>query len=424
MNSNVIIAGAAPDTANLGVDALCFSSAANLFAQDENLNITVLDHAKDLRKKSYDILDGRSCDLLGAKYSNRFYQSSSFVNIERTRSIPFINSEQKNIFKHSAALLDLSGGDSFTDLYGEKRFKAICYPKKLAMDYGLPLILLPQTYGPFESPEFIEEAKRYVKYASFAFARDKYSFDYLKELLGSSFDEHNHRQAVDVAFLLPTSTEETLIKKNILPEITPGKEIFGFNISGLIYQNPQGAKDNYKISIDYNGLVKRIIEKTLSESDADIWLVPHVLAPTGHYESDVDACIDLKSRLPEELQTRVKVISGEYDQCDIKGIIKYCSWFCGTRMHSTIASLSNCVPTCGLAYSGKFHGVFASADQENNVVDARGENEQNIYDGIMGSWFSRNIIRGALEKKIPEVKATATEQMKVIVEFVNSKQTT
>ena len=421
MNSNVIIAGAAPDTANLGVDALCFSSAANLFAQDDNLNITVLDHAKDLRKNNYDILDGRSCDLLGAKFSNRFYQNSSFVNIELTRPIPFFNSEQKHTFKNSSALLDLSGGDSFTDLYGEKRFKAICYPKKLAIDYGLPLILLPQTYGPFENSEFIEKAKRYLRYASFAFARDKYSFSYMKELLGDSFDAHKHRQAVDVAFLLPTSQEDTLKKKNILPEITAGKEIFGFNISGLIYQNPKGAKDNYKISIDYNGLVLRVIQKILSESDADIWLVPHVLAPTGHYESDVDACIALKSLLPEAMHSRVKVISGEYDQCDIKGIIQYCSWFCGTRMHSTIASLSNCVPTCGLAYSGKFHGVFASAGQENNVIDARGDNEQDIYNGIMSSWFSRKSIRHALEEKIPEVKATATEQMKVIVEFINTK---
>ena len=302
---------------------------------------------------------------------------------------------------------------------GEKRFKSICYPKKLAMDYGIPLILLPQTYGPFEDDDYIQEAKRYVNYASFAFARDKYSFDYLKQLLGDSFDEYKHRQAVDVAFLLPTSPEKTLKEKNILPEITEGKEILGLNISGLIYQNPTAAKDNYKISIDYNGLVKKIIQTLLDESDADIWLVPHVLAPTGHYESDSDACHHLKSCLPAALQTRVKVITGDYDQCDIKGLISYCSWFCGTRMHATIAALSNCIPTAGLAYSGKFHGVFASADQEDSVIDARGSDQQEIHDDIIDSWRQRNEIKVALEKKIPAVKATATEQMQVIVEFIN-----
>ena len=419
MNANVIIAGAAPDTANLGVNALCFSSAANLFSQDQQLEITVLDHAKTLRKNTYPILNGRSCHLLGAKHSNRFYQSSSFLNIDLTRNFPFICSKQKSIFKEAKALLDISGGDSFTDLYGEKRFKSICYPKKLAMDYGIPLILLPQTYGPFEDDEYIKEAKRYVKYASFAFARDKYSFDYLKQLLGDSFDEYKHRQAVDVAFLLPTSSEDTLKSKNILPKITEGREILGLNISGLIYQNPTAAKENYKISIDYNGLVKNIIQTLLEESDADIWLVPHVLAPTGHYESDSDACQNLKSCLPEALQSRVKVITGDYDQCDIKGLISYCSWFCGTRMHATIAALSNGIPTAGLAYSGKFHGVFASADQEGSVIDARGDDQQKIHDDIIDSWRQRNETKVALEKKIPAVKATATEQMQVIVEFIN-----
>lgn len=421
MNSNVIIAGAAPDTANLGVNALCFSSAANLFSQDNNLDITVLDHAKTLRKNAYPIFDSRSCHLLGAKNSNRFYQSSSFLNIDLTRNFPVICSEQKHIFKKSKALLDISGGDSFTDLYGEKRFKSICYPKKLAIDYDIPLILLPQTYGPFDNDNYIQEAKRYVNYASFAFARDKYSFDYLKKLLGDSFDEHKHRQAVDVAFLLPTSNEKTLREKNILPEITEGKEILGLNVSGLIYQNPIAAKENYKISIDYNSVVNKIIRTLLEKSEADIWLVPHVLAPTGHYESDTDACNHLKSCLPAVLQSRVKVISGDYDQCDIKGLINYCSWFCGTRMHATIAALSNCIPTAGLAYSGKFHGVFASAEQENSVIDARGEDQQKIHDDIIESWRQRNETKIALEEIIPTVKATATEQMQVIVEFINRK---
>lgn len=420
-NSNVIIAGAAPDTANLGVNALCFSSAANLFSLDDSLNITVLDHAKDLRKNSYPILHGRSCDLLGAKYSNRFYQPSSFLNIEYTHKLPFLLSDQKRAFTQAKAILDISGGDSFTDLYGEKRFKSIGYPKKLAMVYNIPLILLPQTYGPFENDQYIQEAKRYLKYASFAFARDMYSFDYLKELLGDSFDPHKHRQAVDVAFLLPTSSEDTLKRKNILPKLNPEKEILGLNISGLIYQNPKKAKDNYKISIDYNGLVKKIVETLLKESDADIWLVPHVLAPTGHYESDSDACHHVKSCLSESLQLRVHVITGEYDQCDIKGVIRYCSWFCGTRMHATIAALSNGIPTAGLAYSGKFHGVFASVDQEDSVIDARGTNQDDIYKAVMHSWKSRKDTKTALGRSVPLVKETATQQMQVIAEFITSK---
>lgn len=421
MTDNLIIAGAAPDTPNLGVNALCFSAAANLFEHNKKLEITLLDHGNDYKRNNYPINDENACHQLGAKHSKRFYQGSSFFNIDFLRNIPFINTIQKRTFQQAAALLDLSGGDSFTDLYGEERFRAICYPKKLAIDYKLPLILLPQTYGPFEDSTLKAEAANYVKYASFAFARDIYSYTYMQELLGNSFDPNKHQQAVDVAFLLPTSSKETLQKKKILPEIDTNKEIVGLNVSGLIYNNPDSAKNSYKITINYNTLVKNLVEYILKEEQTEVWLVPHVLAPTGHYESDNDACISLVNSLPENLRTRVKVISGDYDQSDIKGVIQYCSWFCGTRMHATIAGLSNCIPTAGLAYSGKFKGVFASAGQEKSVIDARGTDETNIFNALIDSWNNREQLRKELQEVIPSVKQKASAQMKIIVDFISNR---
>ena len=49
----------------------------------------------------------------------------------------------------SDLVLDVSGGDSFTDLYGAARFRQIIAPKQIALATGRPLVLLPQTYGPF-----------------------------------------------------------------------------------------------------------------------------------------------------------------------------------------------------------------------------------------------------------------------------------
>ena len=418
---SVIVAGSAPDTGNLGVNALCYAATANLKELNSDLDITVLDHGNSFRENAYQVGVDKYCNVMGAKLSKKFYEPSSYLNISISRQIPFLNTTQKSKFKAASAVLDISGGDSFTDLYGLSRFKIISYPKKLAMDFGLPLVLLPQTYGPFENTLLKEQASVYVKYASLAYARDKYSFSYMQEMLGDAFDPHKHFLAVDVAYILPVSNDDVLIKKNLLPPKPENKEIFGLNISGLIYQNPDAAKDHYKITIDYNALVQNVIEMILQESDGEIWLIPHVLAPQGHYESDNDACFSLKEKLPEEFKPRVHVISGDYDQCDIKGVIKHCSWFCGTRMHSTIGALSSGVPTLGLAYSGKFQGVFASADQEKAVVDARGDNEQEIFDHIMTSWANREATRKELEISIPKVKEMAKGQMQNIVDLIGER---
>lgn len=419
-DKHLIFAGAAPDTANLGVNALCYATVANLLSIDKGLDITILDHSKTYADKSYKLSDDLHCNRMGAKYSKRFYEPSSYVNIDLIRRMPFIRTDQKAKFKQADAILDISGGDSFTDLYGPRRFRTISYPKKLAMDYQIPLILLPQTYGPFENAETREEAKKYIKYAEFAFARDKYSFELLKELLDEDFDSTRHLQAVDVAFLLPTTEDSVLRDKSLLPQ-KKDNEVFGLNISGLIYQNSDMAKRTYGISIDYNALVQSVIEHILQNCEGEVWLIPHVLAPKGHYESDNDACEDLWHKLPKALQSRVHVISGEYDQCDIKGVIKHCDWFCGTRMHSTIGALSNCVPTAGLAYSGKFQGVFESVDQGKSVIDARGQDQQAIYDGIIQSWSDRAATRVELEAIMPKVRAAATHQMGAILDFIDTQ---
>ena len=43
-------------------------------------------------------------------------------------------------------------GDSFTTFYGHYRYKYACYPKYVTMRFPAPLILMPQTYGPFAQP--------------------------------------------------------------------------------------------------------------------------------------------------------------------------------------------------------------------------------------------------------------------------------
>jgi colanic acid/amylovoran biosynthesis protein len=418
----VILAGAAPDTANLGVNALCYSSVSGLLEHSPDLEVVVLTHGKQLVPNGYKIKRDSYCHTMGAKLSRRWYAPSSFRNIEIASHFPVIQTKQKTIFSRAKAILDISGGDSYTDLYGARRFEAIAYPKKLAVTYGKPLILLPQTYGPFADPEIKKLAQVYLRYASYAFARDRHSFAYMQELLGSEFDSEKHKQTVDVAFLLPYSSDAVLQEKGlVVPAVISGREVYGINVSGLIYCDPAAAKSQYQIRIDYKRLLIQVIETLLKESDGEIWLIPHVLAQVGHYESDTEACEDLKSQLPESLHSRITIVHGEFDQCDIKAVIRRCNWFCGTRMHATIAALSSGVPTLGLAYSGKFIGVFESVGQGHNVADARTEDEQDIFEKIIASWRKRTVERSVLQESMPKIITSANAEMKTIAQAVSPK---
>jgi colanic acid/amylovoran biosynthesis protein len=61
--------------------------------------------------------------------------------------------------------LAVSGGDSFSDIYGLGRFMYVALPQLLVMAVGKPLVLLPQTIGPFAGPTARAIARAIVRYS-------------------------------------------------------------------------------------------------------------------------------------------------------------------------------------------------------------------------------------------------------------------
>lgn len=136
-------------------------------------------------------------------------------------------------------------------------------------------------------------------------------------------------------------------------------------------------------------------------------LVPHVI-PVGGFranvENDFNACLDVYDRLSQKYPERLFVARGRYDQCEIKYIIGMCDFFVGTRMHSCIAALSQCIPAVGLAYSKKFTGVFETVGVGELVVDMRSGNADEMMATVRGAFVSRGATAGRLREAIPSVR--------------------
>jgi polysaccharide pyruvyl transferase WcaK-like protein len=312
-------------------------------------------------------------------------------------------------------ILDISGGDSFTDLYGEKRFEAVAAPKQVAVEHGIPLILLPQTYGPFDTERSARRAAEIVKYARMAWARDKHSFIVLRELLGDTFNPSRHRSGVDMAFLLEAREPAVALAKGSRPAFWPnsGNQVIGINVSGLIYLDHERARRSYGLRADYRTVVTSLVRAVLETRGAHVVLVPHVVVPEGHYESDVEACRLVREEVGND---RVSVLPARYDQAEVKSIISRCDWFCGTRMHSTIAALSTGVPATVLAYSPKPFGVFESCDLGEHVVDLRALDTRAAIDRLATEFANRKETCTSLATALPGVLARAEKQLDTIAE--------
>ncbi len=413
----LVLAGAAPDTGNLGVSALAYSCIEGLLSRVPGCELTVLDFGKGVRTGRS--VDGIEYTLVGAKHSRRLYQPETMWQIRLAAKLGGLNNPAARRVLAADAVLDISGGDSFADLYGARRFAAVAATKEMAIQHGVPLVLLPQTYGPFESAEVRRRAARIVSKSAMAWARDERSFAAMKELAGEGFDAAKHRCGVDVAFGL-RAHQPGEIGAGLGKWLADGRawEVAGVNVSGLLYNDFAGAKVQYGLRADYRELVISFVKRIVERSEAKVMLMPHVVTASGHYESDVDACEAVKaavvSVLGESARERLEVAPALELPGQAKWLIAKCDWFCGTRMHATIAGLSSGVPTAAVAYSIKTQGVFETCGQGEHVADPRTLSTEDVVEKLWRSWEGRGAARESLRKELPRTAGAATAQMDAI----------
>ena len=383
----------------------------------------MFDHGIGLRHDTVDFGDRQiPIQRCGAVHSRRYYRAACLWNIRvATWAGGRFNPAAKAI-RQADAILDVSAGDSFTDLYGQPRFQTIVLPKLIALEAGRPLVLLPQTSGPVQSEQSRETASRIVRRATMAWARDTDGFIALKELLGNQFDPLRHRCGVDMAFALPTIMPGNLPADQtnwFSPAERNQREVIGFNISGLIYNQPESAVKQFGLQANYRDLVNTFLNWLLETTNVRIVLIPHVMAPTGNPESDYDACRQVVSQLAAEFRDRVAICSPDYSPSELKWVIAQTKWFAGTRMHSTIAALSSGVPTASVSYSLKTRGVYESCGHDHQVFELRHLGNDQILHSLQESFLRRNEDRQLLSTRIPAVVQRARQQLDDIVEFVS-----
>lgn len=233
----------------------------------------------------------------------------------------------------------INGGDGFSDIYGEKIWESRLGEIKFAMTTKTPLVLLPQTIGPFKNAQILSYAKRIMDYADAVYVRDK---QYVKELdeMGVKYELTNDLSA----YMKPEAW-------NV--EIRP--DSIGINVSGLAYSN--NFHDLAGQFDAYPELMTKLVQH-FQEKGKTVYLIPHSYC-YSHPEKDNDdmvACRALYCSLKDK--TNVILIENDLTSPQVKYVISKMSFFIGTRMHANFAAIFTKVPVFGLAYSFKFQGAF------------------------------------------------------------------
>ncbi|QGH68489.1 hypothetical protein GCE65_02415 [Pseudactinotalea sp. HY158] len=420
----VVLAGAAIGNGNRGVEALGRSVADAVERNAPDSIVSVLDDGWGTRP---DVVvgpggpgwhGGRSTvEYVGVRRSRRWYRPESWAQVRCAQAVgPWANPVARRIAR-ADAVLDLSAGDSFTDLYGPGRLESVSAPKRAALRARRPLVLLPQTYGPFTTIAGRRLAERLVRAATLAYARDGWSYDRLLELAGPDADADRLRRGVDVAFALEPRRPPAEVA--ILLERLAGNAVAGVNVSGLLHG--PAAAGRFGLAGDYLATMTDLIRALIARG-AHVVLVPHVHLPGGRGESDVTAIAAVRSALSDAERRRTTVLPAELDAAQLKWCIGRLDWFAGSRMHATIGALSSLVPAYAYAYSDKARGVFETCGMGDQVGDARALTGSAAVAAMTAAFDARASTGAALSEAAPAVIRRSHEQLREVLDDVRQWQ--
>jgi polysaccharide pyruvyl transferase WcaK-like protein len=332
-NMKILLCGLLVTNGNLGCVALTYSAISVLQVVSNKLGLTF--HYKIVGNKIDDSSINTLCQQLNI--------DRKLVEGEEINSIYNNKCERQkflNLVRNWADVaVDATQGDSFADIYGWRRFLNFTYAKILIEKNGVPLLLAPQTYGPYNKLWTKKLAKYACKKASLVMSRDEISKNVLVEM--------GVKKPIvvvsDMAFFLPYNEppKDTSVTK------------FGINVSGLLWNGGYTKDNQFGLSVDYQKTIRTIIEKIKSNPNNKLYLIGHVISSKDNsVEDDYAVCKKLAEEYDIELAPRFST------PIEAKSFISGLDIFMGSRMHATIASYSSGVATIPLAYSRKFVGLF------------------------------------------------------------------
>jgi len=246
-------------------------------------------------------------------------------------------------FRGFDVAIDTRSGDSFTDGYGLHRHAIMTAVGVFAAQSGLPVVLGPQTIGPFTTLRGRALARMTLRAARLILARDSAS-----AAVSASLGFPVSAPTTDVVFSLP------------VPRVPRTRDVI-LNVSGLLWQqNPHVDAAGYRETV-------LALAHRLTAAGRSVSLLAHVVH-SANDDSDVAAMTAAQESLEHDGIHVEAIVPTSLD--DAREVIASAHVVIGSRMHACLNALSMGVPAVALAYSDKF-GPLLSDLGWNHAIDLR-----------------------------------------------------
>jgi polysaccharide pyruvyl transferase WcaK-like protein len=293
-------------------------------------------------------------------------------------------------------IFDIAEGDSFTDIYGDERFRRILNSKKFFNLLAKKQILLPQTIGPFKDKKHEEDAFKTMAKLDLIISRDRQSYNYTTKFLPTE----KILESIDVAFYMPYEQSS----------YTKDKIHFGLNVSGLLWNGGYTKNNQFDMKTDYRELIYSVMEYFSQNDKVQIHLVPHVVPLEHAVEDDYSVSEELKKKFPNA------ILAPRFSNPIVaKGYISGLDFFSGARMHACISAFATGVPVFPMAYSRKFNGLFVDTLEYEWMGDCVHEKEDKILANMIEAFNKREVLADQINNANKTIVLPRLNQLKSII---------
>jgi polysaccharide pyruvyl transferase WcaK-like protein len=306
--------------------------------------------------------------------------------------------EMDEALREAHAIFDASGytlGSGWPKGGGRRLLETV----RLAKKYKKKIILMPQSFGPFDWGEsddaaFLEEVKEELKYCTKIYAREKEGYECL-----SSLGLTNVELSADMVIRekdFPTANEIYSKPRSDAIEY-PNRGSVGL----IINENLLRIGDSNSALRLYRSLLKRLCENgeevyILNTSGADNYLVDSLL-----------------QGFPEK--ERIKVLSGDYSSPELIDLISRFKFIVASRYHSIIFAYRNCVPAVIIGWASKYVDLAEHFGQDEYVFDIR-----TVDEGKVLSKIDKMIINFEEESKRIGSRMSAVQESSVVLDAISA----
>lgn len=281
-------------------------------------------------------------------------------------------------FLRSSEVLIVKGGGFIYGYKGLRYYYFLYYQLYLfmaAMRMGVPVVILPNSFGPFYTGFSKWLTRRVLNRCKLVAAREKISYEWLEKI---GVDMGPVSLMPDLAFMLEPGSAEDAERRLEAVGVDLARPKLGVTLRPWRFpghDDPQAAWRNYL------GAVTEALNHALSKGWQIVFL-PQSLGPHDH-EDDRIAIRQVMERLPAEQR---KFADGDWLPADLAAMYGQMDLMLGTRMHSVIFGLVSGVPALAISYQGpKATGIMQAVGLGDFVVpieQTRGEKLIELFDRL------------------------------------------